>query len=387
MARQPAPRTPTPPTPRAAFAASLLLALAGMAMAALLVRVHLDAAAGLTSFCTISEEVDCDKVALSGWSVLFGVPIAAWGLVGYAVVASLSAWGLSAGRLHPRWPAGLLLVLGVFTAATSVALAFISKLGVGAWCLLCMGSWAVSLGLLVTGWLASRPVGAAASVRADLRAAWSHPRRAAAVVVTGLAGVMLLIATYPRVEVRARPPSGSTAAGNVLSILPPLPAATGPAVLFSDYECPYCALAHAELREVLRVRPDIQVVRRHYPLDQACNPVLKRPFHQRACSLARAAICAEAQGQFEAMDDALYASQRAPATPEELAARLKLDVGQFKACLGSPATEARLAADIAAGMKANIRSTPTYVVDGTLHEGKLPLERFPPPPPPPSSRP
>jgi protein-disulfide isomerase len=156
-----------------------------------------------------------------------------------------------------------------------------------------------------------------------------------------------------------------------------LPAATGPAVLFSDYECPFCALAHDELRETLRKRPDIQVVRRNFPLDRACNPLLKRPMHQRACELARAAICAEEQGQFEAMDDALYASQKAPATVEELAGRLKLDTAKFRACLGAPATEARLAADIEAGLKAKLRSTPTYVVDGTLHEGKLPVERFP----------
>jgi protein-disulfide isomerase len=155
-------------------------------------------------------------------------------------------------------------------------------------------------------------------------------------------------------------------------------------VLFSDYECHFCGLAHEELREVLRVRPDIQVVRRHFPLDQACNPLLKRPMHLRACELARAAICAEAQGQLEAMDDALFASQKAPAPVEELAARLKLDAGRFRACLTAPATEARLAADIEAGLQAKVRSTPTFVVDGTLHEGKLPLERFPPPPPPPA---
>ena len=148
-------------------------------------------------------------------------------------------------------------------------------------------------------------------------------------------------------------------------------------MLFSDYECPFCAQAHDELRELLRRRPDIEVVRRHFPLDQACNPVMKRPMHQHACELARVAICAEAQGQLEAMDDALFANQKAQATGEELAARLKLDLGRFRACLEAPETSARLAADIEAGMKLKLRSTPTYVVDGTLHEGKLPLERFP----------
>jgi protein-disulfide isomerase len=382
MARPPAP----PPTPRAAFAASLALALAGLVVSLMLVRVHHDAAIGVTSFCTISEEINCDKVALSAWSVLFGVPVAAWGAAGYALFAALSIWGLQGSRLHSHWPAGLLWALGVVATAVTVALALISKFVIGAWCLLCMGSWAASVGLLITGWLACRRVGVAAAVRTDLKSVGRYPRRAAVALVLGLFGVLLLSAAYPRELARARRAEDTPAAAANQLVMPRLPPATGPALLFSDYECPYCSLAHQELRELLRVRPDIKVVKRHFPLDQACNPIMKRPLHEHACELARAAICAEAQGQFDAMDDALFASQKAPAPVEELAARLKLDVPRFKACLAAPQTAARLAADIEAGIKLKLRSTPTYVVDGTLHEGKLPLERFPPPVPPPPVR-
>jgi uncharacterized membrane protein/predicted DsbA family dithiol-disulfide isomerase len=380
MARKTA---PPPPASRAPFVVALGLAVAGLVLSVMLVRVHHDAAAGLTSFCTINEEINCDKVALSAWSVALGVPVAAWGVLGYGLTALLAGWGLLASRLHARWPAGLLFALGAVATGGSVALALVSKLVIGAWCLLCMGSWVVSLGVLVFGWLACRPSGPVAAVRADLQAVGRYPRTAAAVAVAGLAGLLLLVSAYPRIEARppAANPVGSPAGTNQLA-LPLLPAATGPAVLFSDYECPFCAIAHQELRELLRVRPDIRVVKRHFPLDQACNPIMKRPMHPHACELARAAICAEAQGQFEAMDNALFASQKAPATVEELAARLGLDLARFRACLAAPQTAARLAADIEAGMKAKLRSTPTYVVDGTLHEGKLPLERFPPPPPP-----
>ncbi len=380
MARKQA-HSPPPATPRAAFAVSLGLALAGLTLSFLLVRVHHDAAAGLTSFCTINDEINCDKVALSRWSVLLGVPVAAWGLLGYGLAALLSAWGLSARRLHPRWPAGLLLLFGAVAVAGSLALAWISKAIIGAWCLLCVGSWAVSLGLLLAGAWACRPAGAGASLREDLGAITRRPRHAAVAALLGLLALFGLVAGYPRPEPRPRPvvTGGNSSRPNLVALPPPLPAATGPAVLFSDYECPFCAQAHDELRDLLRRRPDIQVVKRHFPLDQACNPLLKRPMHLRACELARAAICAEAQGQLEAMDDALYASQKAPAPVEELVRRLGLDAAKFAACLKASSTEARLAEDVAAGLKANLRSTPTYLVDGTLHEGKLPVERFPPP--------
>ncbi len=351
-----------------AFAASITLALAGMLLSVMLVRVHHDAASGLTSFCTISEEINCDKVALSRWSVVVGV---------------LAAWGLTARRLHPRWPAGFLLAAGAAMSLASLALAYISKSMIGAWCLLCTGSWAASLGLLVSGGLACRPAGVAEAVRADLAAVGRFPRRAAILAIAGVIGVLLLVVAYPRVEAKSDRVRVGQGSGIGLGPVPsPLPPATGPAMLFSDYLCPVCARAHLELGELLRIRPDIQVIRRHFPLDSSCNPALKRRKHPGACDLARAAICAEAQGQFAAMDDALFASQESPAPvpAAQLAAQLGLDGEKFRACLTAPATAARLADDIAAGIQAEFGGTPAYVVDGVVHDGgHFPIERFPPP--------
>jgi protein-disulfide isomerase len=142
---------------------------------------------------------------------------------------------------------------------------------------------------------------------------------------------------------------------------------------FSDYACPFCAKVHVSDKPLLAARPDVRVVRRHFPLDDRCNPKLTRPFHVGACELARAGICAEAQGQgrFEAMDDALFANQGEKAPVEELARRVGLDLPRFRACLTSAETEARLASDIQAGIKAGIRGTPSYVVDGKVVPGGL----------------
>jgi protein-disulfide isomerase len=90
-----------------------------------------------------------------------------------------------------------------------------------------------------------------------------------------------------------------------------------------------------------------------------------------ACELARAGICAEAQGRFEAMDDALFANQAEKAPVEELARRMGLDLDRFNACLASAETEARLQRDIQEGIKAGIRGTPSYVVDGKPFPGDL----------------
>jgi 2-hydroxychromene-2-carboxylate isomerase len=123
---------------------------------------------------------------------------------------------------------------------------------------------------------------------------------------------------------------------------------------------------------VLASRPGLVVVRRHFPLDPSCNPAVKRAIHPAACALARAAICAEAQGQAARMDDALFRDQGKGTAPAEIARGLGLDMDRFSACLSSPETSRRLSEDVAAGIRDGVRAIPTYLVDGTAHVGTLP---------------
>jgi uncharacterized membrane protein len=379
MTRKARAESPSASPPRAALAAALLAALIGLGVSLVLVRLHHQAHAGVTSACAINEILNCDKVATSPFSVVLGLPVAVWGALGFALTACLAAWGLSRRRLHAAWPAGLLVVLGAFSTAASLALALVSELLIGAWCLYCMGAWAAALALLVAAVVGARPVGLVAGLRADLRALTQRPRRTSGAVVLGLVGLGLLVVWYPRYWIAAPvvgpPPRPAGATGPAGGLVP---AAAG-AVVYSDYECPFCALAHAELKAQLAARPDIRVVKRHFPLDQACNPLLQFPMHQDACRYARAAICAEAQGHFHEMDDALFANQRAKRPVETLAAELGLDAAAFKACLTSQATELRLQSDIRAGIADQVKSTPTYLVGGVTFGRRLPIELFAPP--------
>ncbi|MBI5544301.1 MAG: vitamin K epoxide reductase, partial [Deltaproteobacteria bacterium] len=157
--------------------AFLALCVAGLGVAADLtlihVRVHTDP--GYRSFCAISQEVNCDTVAESEYSVFLGLPNSVWGLLGYLVMAVLAIWGLTRKRLVESWPAGLLLLLSTFSVAVSLVLAVISKLVIRSWCLMCIASWAVALGLLVVSLLLARREGWRSAVRADLWALLSRP--------------------------------------------------------------------------------------------------------------------------------------------------------------------------------------------------------------------
>jgi protein-disulfide isomerase len=123
----------------------------------------------------------------------------------------------------------------------------------------------------------------------------------------------------------------------------------------------------------------VTLVKRHFPLDSACNPAVKRRMHPEACELARAAICAEDQGKLPAMDDALFLNQQAKRPTEEIARAVGLDLAAFRRCLASPTTETRLRSDVEAGVRVGLTATPTYVVGGRPYAGKLPIELLPPP--------
>jgi protein-disulfide isomerase len=367
-------KTAEEPAPRRTLWAIVALGALGVALSIELARIHAGAHAGETSFCSLSEVVNCDRVATSRFSVVLGLPVAVWGIGGFALVTALAAAGLARRRPHPAWPRGLLVLTCGACVAASIALALVSKLAIGAWCLVCAAGWAVSVALLVASWRALPAAGLGAALAADWAAMKARPQRSIAIAGALLGAAAVAAVVYPHYWDRpARAaPAGSAAAQPR--------ARSGTIVLYSDYECPFCARAHETERAALAAHPEIRIVKRHFPLDDACNPKVKRKIHPGACELARAGICAEAQGLSAEMDDALYRSQGQGARALDVAREVGLDLDRFRACLASRETQARLDADIAQAIRDGVRALPTYVADGALYTGALPPDLLPPQP-------
>jgi len=367
---------------RGALKLAAAFAAAGLVLAAVLVRQHAQAHAGVASFCSINDFVNCDRVATSRFSVVLGLPVAVWGALGYGLALLLALAGLRRSRPHGTWPAGLLLVVGAGATAAAIALALVSELVIGALCLLCAGSWLVSAALFAAAWRATRPAGPLGALRADLGALRARPSRTAGLVLAGLAVVALVAAAYPRYWKRSATPEARRPPPQAPQGARPPAAGSGQTVVveFSDYECPYCALAHEETKALLASRPDVKLVKKHFPLDSSCNPAVQRTMHPTACALASAAICAEEQGKLEPMDDALFRNQKAQRPLADIVREVGLDAARFAECLGAPSTRRRLQSDIAAALSIGIRATPTYVVNGVPVTGKLGPEALPSPP-------
>ncbi len=140
-------------------------------------------------------------------------------------------------------------------------------------------------------------------------------------------------------------------------------------VEFSDYECPFCGRAHEVVRTVVREHRDwLRLVHVHFPLDQKCNRMLERPFHLRACESAMAAVCADAQGAFWRVNDALFGRRGGldAGGLAVLAGELGLDVTRFRACMRDAATREAVARDIELGLARRFRGTPAFLLGDEL---------------------
>ena len=136
-------------------------------------------------------------------------------------------------------------------------------------------------------------------------------------------------------------------------------------VVFSDFECPWCAKLEPLLAQLLAANADtVRIVFKHLPL----------PMHTQAEPAALAAIAAQRQGKFWEMHDALFAVQQwTPAAVTETATRIKLDMTRFQADLNSQETRMQLAKDKADAQAAEVAATPSVFVNGRpVRERSLP---------------
>lgn len=128
-------------------------------------------------------------------------------------------------------------------------------------------------------------------------------------------------------------------------------------VEFADYECPFCRLAAAEIRQILKDHPkSVRLVYRHYPLS----------FHPQALPSTRAALCAGEQRRFPEYHDLLYDSATVlDSLPwVELARRSRMpDIRAFEDCIGRETPLLALALDTVAGNALDLRGTPMFLVN------------------------
>lgn len=142
-------------------------------------------------------------------------------------------------------------------------------------------------------------------------------------------------------------------------------------VLFSDFQCPFCAQLAGSIRAFQTTPIDgvtITVRFKHFPL----------AMHPAAPLAHQAALAAAEQHKFWEMHDLLFANRQHAQRDDLLAyaERLGLDLNRFRQDLDSDRIKHAVDADKAEGVRRHIDGTPTFYVDGREYVGARSLAQL-----------
>jgi uncharacterized membrane protein/protein-disulfide isomerase len=352
-----------------------------------------------TSFCDVSTTVSCTQAYLSSYGSLFGVPVAAGGVLYFAaVLAIVGLAGRSTSKARENAP-------GYVFALSTLALAFILYLGYGSYvvlktfCVVCALTYVSVIAIfLVSGGATSFPMKTLPDrARRDVRTLVSSPV-ALVVVFLLAAGAVLAATVFPRETA----PSSTQAAAP-----PPLPTVTdderaklaqwwevqpkvdvpipadGAKVLivkFNDYQCPACKVTYEQYKQILPkyiASGQVKYVVKHYPLEPECNPYVPGGNHYASCEAAASVVMARTKGTADKLEEWIFSHQGPPLlTPDQVkdAARTIGGITDFDAQYARSKEEIKT--DAGLGQLLNVRSTPTFYVNGRSPTQILPAQYF-----------
>ena len=183
--------------------------------------------------------------------------------------------------------------------------------------------------------------------------------------------------------IKPRPQLNTTATVN-FSGRPTQGQANAPVTIveFSDYQCPFCqrysTSVYLTLKRDYIETGKVRYVFRDFPL---------KSIHPQAVKAHEAAHCAGEHGRYWEMHDLLFTKQKALAVPslKQYAQSIGIQPDAFADCLDSGRYAEEIDKDIAAGTKAGVRGTPSFIigrsgsggtVTGKVVRGAQPLATF-----------
>jgi len=370
--------------------------------------------ASYTSFCDISEAVNCETVYRSAYGTLAGIPVALGGVIWFSLALLLTF--VSEPSAPPAKPSkarhaesaepsessvsGYLFALSTVALAVVLYLAYASFFVLKTVCILCVLTYVAVIGIfIVSGASSPARLGSLPRFAArDLRRLVGYPV-AVVIAILYLAGAASAIAFFPRdavsVAAAATPSSTSASAAPAarapeaqtdqlagfeqwLDMQPRVPLAIpseGAKVVivkFNDYQCPPCKQTFMQYKPILQKfqasHPgQVKFITKDFPLEPECNG---GGGHAAACEAAAAVRMARVKGRAEALEDWLFDNQ--PAMSPELVRKGAREVGQvpdFDAQY--PRVLEQVKADTAFGRQLGVNRTPTFFINGIKIEGGL----------------
>jgi len=139
-------------------------------------------------------------------------------------------------------------------------------------------------------------------------------------------------------------------------------------VEYGDFECPNCKQAAPAMKMLLeRFVGRVRLVWRQFPLEEV---------HPRALQAALASEAAAGQGKFWPLHDLLFEDQRHldAAHLRRHAQSLELDLRRYDADMADTVYLQRVREDIEGASASGVRGTPTFFVNGVIHDVSFGLQ-------------
>jgi RNA polymerase sigma factor (sigma-70 family) len=136
-------------------------------------------------------------------------------------------------------------------------------------------------------------------------------------------------------------------------------------VVFTDMKCPFCEKLLGTLDQLEKEQPaQLRVVIKQFPV------------HETAILAAEATFAADAQGKFWDLYDPMFAHRDDLSEDAILkyAQQGGLDVGKLRDALDHHTYADAVAADQAAGKEIDVNATPTFLINGKVYRGALPID-------------
>jgi len=138
---------------------------------------------------------------------------------------------------------------------------------------------------------------------------------------------------------------------------------------FSDFQCPYCAMAEPLLKSLKEEYGDkIEIIYKHFPLD----------FHKYAEKSSEASECARDQNKFDEYKSILFQNQKSldVESLKSYASALKLDAERFNKCLDSGEKYQVVQNDLMDGISKGVGGTPSFFINGKSFDGPRQYSEF-----------
>lgn len=141
-------------------------------------------------------------------------------------------------------------------------------------------------------------------------------------------------------------------------------------VEFSDFECPACRKASEIFHRLLRQFPnEIRLVYKNFPLDSKCNQKVRSNMHKYSCMLANMSVCAGKQNEelFWQMHDIIFDLPLWKWTEKDiegLSFQVDMNIGEYNLCLEKQMSAFHIQSDVELASHLGINSTPTIFING-----------------------